>query len=692
MAGQSIAQFWADLGIRVQPNEIRKVDKLLAQMEAKFKAFSKSQSALKLDLGDFLKFDHLKLRTSLQRTFDQLSKTTYFELRNFRVDQAHLTSQLRTAMERASATTRFRPRVDERGIRESGRGEGARHARMGLSAGFGAAGGLTLGRVYGTAAGLALGGYGLSALNQRNQQVQSAEMTTQAVVEQAGGTAKEGTQAFNWYRQLANRVGFNYLESADQYNNVLSGITGAGGTVERGQNIFKGFAEYGRVNHIDSERQKRVFRAISQIAGKDQLMSEELTGQLAESLPGAVSLFSAAYQRQTGQSLGVDEKLTGSDAIKALQAAMKKRNVRGDILDVAAQIASERAAPSLAMSARTSQSEQARFENTANDLVRLANQSGVEEGYARLFRTLNDGLQESGPLVKALSEGFNNLTERVRVLMLIPQSFQRLLQGRDSFITDMIGLDKAEEVRKLFGDMETFGKNFSELTGTIAEGWKLIFQQMQQIDGLSITKVMAKQLGIATDVVKGINSAAKGDYGTAGDMASKAGKGYIQTLTTIPRGILDFGADKLGFGDNAVSKLLGLNPDPKAPGGSALNSAELPGITPISGYAVGVPNYQNPFQNIPSIPYDQVDAQGRVNGAIQRYTDPTLMQNQMQKDVAANTTNNNDNRVNVTVGDITVQSQATDAAGIGSDIGQQLRDVLNNTFSDTRINYPSIGR
>lgn len=385
---------------------------------------------------------------------------------------------------------------------------------------------------------------------------------------------------------------------------------------------------------------------------------EELSGQLAESLPGAVSLFAEAYQRQTGGNL------TGTESIQALQAAMKKRLVKGDILNTAAAIASERAAPSLAMSARTSQSEQARFENTTNDLIRLANQSGVEEGYARLFRTLNDGLQESGPLVKALSEGFNTLTERVRVLMLIPQSFQRLLQGRDSFITDMIGLDKAEEVRKLFGDMEVFGKNFSELTTTIGEGWKLIFQQMQQIDGLSITKVMAKQLGIATDIVKGINSSTKGDYNTAGQAAANAGKGYIETLTTIPRGILDFGAQQLGFGDKAVTNFLGLGPNPVAPGGTALNSTQYPGITPMSSYAVGVPAYQNPLQ----------------------------MQNQMQKDVAANTTNNNDNRVNVTVGDITVQTQATDAAAIGSDIGQQLRDALNNTFSDARIQYPSIGR
>lgn len=391
-----------------------------------------------------------------------------------------------------------------------------------------------------------------------------------------------------------------------------------------------------------------------------------------ESLPGAVSLFAEAYQRQTGGSL------TGTESIQALQAAMKKRLVRGDILNTAATIASERAAPSLAMSARTSQSEQARFENTTNDLIRLANQSGVEQGYARLFRTLNDGLQESGPLVKALSEGFNTLTERVRVLMLIPQSFQRLLQGRDSFIADMIGLDKAEEVRKLFSDMEVFGKNFSELTKTIGEGWKLIFQQMQQIDGLSITKVMAKQLGIATDVIKGINSAAKGDYNTAGEYIKEGGQSYLNILTRPARSILDPLVSNVTESQTPVTdfldKYLGIRGNPEAPGGTALNSTQYPGITPINSYAVGVPNYQNPL--MPYVPP----------------TDPALMQNQMQKDVTANTTNNNDNRVNVTVGDITVQTQATDAAGIGSDIGQQLRDALNNTFSDARIQYPSIGR
>lgn len=266
MAGTNIAQFYATLGIRVPTNEIQKVDKLISQIQQRFKRLGQGQKG-GLDLTNIISFDQRKLRSVMQRAFDQVSRTTYFEIKNFRIDTAQLTSQLRAAMERASATTKLRPHVGE------ARGSGG-HGRLGISAGLGAAGGLTLGRLYGPALAVAAGGYGLGALNRRNQEMQAAELTTQAVVTQAGGTEQQGKQAFEWLRQQGNRVGFNYLESANDYNNLLSGVTGAGMSVAQGQNIFKGFSEYGRVNHIDTERQKRVFRALSQIAGKDQLMSK----------------------------------------------------------------------------------------------------------------------------------------------------------------------------------------------------------------------------------------------------------------------------------------------------------------------------------------------------------------------------------------------------------------------------------
>lgn len=284
MAGQSIAQFWADLGVRVDAKETRKIDATLKSIERRFINFKKQlekQGALNLEIGKF-RVDQKALAFKLGEALDRAAKKVKFEVSQFVVDDEKLAKVLQRSVNKA--TNRIHkpdvkeprqprePRSNRR--RDDGYYEGGRHARMGLSAGFGAAGGLTLGRVYGTAAGLALGGYGLSALNQRNQAVQSAQLTTEAVVEQAGGSQQQGQQAFNWLRQQGNRIGFNYLEAASDYNNVISGITGAGGTVAQGQNIFKGFSEYGRVNHIDTERQKRVFRALSQIAGKNQLMSK----------------------------------------------------------------------------------------------------------------------------------------------------------------------------------------------------------------------------------------------------------------------------------------------------------------------------------------------------------------------------------------------------------------------------------
>ncbi len=389
---------------------------------------------------------------------------------------------------------------------------------------------------------------------------------------------------------------------------------------------------------------------------------EELTGQLAESLPGAVSLFAEAYQRQTGGNLG------GTESIQALQAAMKKRLVKGDILNTAANIASERAAPSLAMSARTSQSEQARFQNTVNDLVRLANQNGVESGYARLFKTFNDGLGESGNLVKNLSQGFDELTKKVRLLYLIPQSFTRMLEGRDSFITDLIGGENAETIRT---SIKIITDSWNDLKKSFGEtGWT---------DYLKTT--LAELQGI-------LNNIARFSAALAGASRYKQylmENGTSEAVATV-QAAGKFAATNRE--DTADLEKYNAEQQRKYPLRSELDAKyrKQDDASQVNGDVPVAPT-------LPPIPtFDPIDAQGRVNGAIQRYTDPTLVQNQMQRDVTANTTNNNDNRVNVTLGDITIQTQATDSAAIASDFGQHVQNMMNNILSDTRIQYPSNGR
>jgi hypothetical protein len=226
-------------------------------------------------------------------------------------------------------------------------------------------------------------------------------------------------------------------------------------SVKEGQGVYKGFAELSRVNKLDRVQQQRVFRALSQIAGKNKLQSEELTGQLAESLPGAVSLFARAYQQQIGGTK------TGQEAITELLDAMKKGKVKGNILTYAGALASQQAQPGLEAATRASQAEQARYQNTLSDMAIVASNAGVEEGFARIFRTLNAGLSESGDLIKVLAEGFNEATKWADDLVLFPQSFIRALEGKDSVVADWLGIDKTKQLQQ---DWQNIKQIFTDIS------------------------------------------------------------------------------------------------------------------------------------------------------------------------------------------------------------------------------------
>lgn len=493
-----ISKYFASLGFDVDKKSLKDVDKALDSVEKRLKRFgSMGNKALSLDFGNF-NIDQRKLNMALGNALDLASTRLAFDVNRFVINQTSLNRDVALAMSRASAAANLRvnTRVNPAAREPSG--------RVGRTSG--AVGGGLIGRgvggLYGPALALGLGGYGLSQLNQRNQQVVAAQLQSQSVVQQAGGSAEQGQQSFEWLRREGDRVGFNYLDASGDYNNLLSGLTGAGMSVSQGQGVFKGFSELSRVNKLDRVRQQRLFRALAQVAGKDQLMSEELRGQISEALPGGVSLFAEAYQRQIGGSL------TGSDATKALEQAMKKGQVKGNILTIAGQLASERAQPGLAAASRASQAEQARYQNSVNDLAVVASNAGVEEGFARIFRTLNAGLSESGDLVKGLAEGFNEATKWADDLLLFPQSFIRALEGKDSLVADWLGADATaqlildwKEIKILWSDLMAIKP--SELFGNFLPTIQATAKEISGIIGLvSSVKQWNSNATAAADIVQ----------------------------------------------------------------------------------------------------------------------------------------------------------------------------------------------
>lgn len=544
----AITSYFAELGFGVNAKSIRKVDSALKSMEKKIKAFGKNMSqSMAINLVKF-NVNQKALNFAMGNALDIASKQTVFQVSRFNIDQAHLNRTLSSAMLQASKTVarmnirpNITPSANKRAVEGAVRGPNGRHVVAGGVAG-GIASGLS--RLYGPALALGLGGYGLGALNNRNQQVVAAQLQTSAVAQQAGATPEQGKASFEWLKKQADQIGFNYLDAAPDYNKLTSGLTGAGMSIDQSQGVFKGFSELSRVNKLDRTAQSRVYRALSQIAGKNKLQSEELTGQLAESLPGAVALFAEAYQKQTGG------KKTGQEAITELLAAMKKGKVKGDILTFAGDLASQKAQPGIAAASTASQAEQARYQNSVNNLATVASNSGVESGFARLFRALNDGLKESGPMVESLAKGFDNVSKYVSFALLSVQSLQRFFDGRESYLGDKFFPDEQSRATAF-----AFLNSYKGLMTEIVNLGKASINGWKELSSLMGTGPLAKFKEQIDTIANGLNAANKltqGDYSGAVDSLKGFGKRYVNTITTPGRTGINVLSDAVTYGAAAI--------------------------------------------------------------------------------------------------------------------------------------------
>jgi tape measure domain-containing protein len=499
--------------------------------------------------------------------------------RNHQAELARIRAE-REASRAAAMQRRLETRNNELARRNSV--VGSRQGISGRSAiGAGVAGGLTS-RMYGPAIGLAMGGYGLGQVMKANEAVVAARLQTQAVSQAYGGTAQQGNENFEWLKGQANRVGFSWIDTVGDFNTLTSNLVGAGQTTEDARTVFKGFAEYGRVNKLSDARQQLVFSALGQVAGKDKLQAEELTKQLGNSLPGAKSIFAEAWQRKTGG------RLKGAESIQALEKAMKEGNVRGDILTIAAQIASEMAAPGLSTASKASQAERNRFKNQRMASYEIAAEAGVEGGFARTFKTLSITLKESDGLVASMARGFERATIEASKLLLFPQSFARALEGRDSLVADWLGADATAQLK---ADWAAIRESMEAMSNMATPAW------LPTLEGVS--RDIAAQMRVIAAIISGdmssVGSAlvefAKGRYAKLGSAVATGPNFALRAIGTvggfevpqigsdwyIPPSVADSAVAGYGLGSPVVSRdtLTGQNYQGSDPFSAAKNAREL---------------------------------------------------------------------------------------------------------------------
>lgn len=643
-AGQDIAEFYARLKINVDPSQIRKIDTTLRLIETKMQTFARKMQAtniFNLKIDQF-SVNNKKLEKVLGDSLDLASKKVTFEIDRFVVNDKNLQAAM-LGMNRRLRTP----------VNLKSHDNGSTGRKVATASGIGT--GLGMSRMFAPIAAIAAGGYGLNFANERNQALVAATLQSSAVVQQAGGTPEQGKESFEWLRQQGNKIGFNYLDASPEYNNLLANMTGAGFSVKQGQDVFKSFAELSRTYKLGRVQQQRVNLALSQIAGKGQLQAQELKLQLGQALPGAEGMFAQAYQNMTGG------KLTGQQSIAALLDAMKKGKVSSDILNYVAPLAHDKAEKGgLAVAETASVAESARLQNQINDLMRIASDSGLESGFARIFKTLREALEENGPLAEKLGQAFDEISKKFRIIALVPQSFQRMLDGKDSYVGSVLGVQNTEEFKK---SVESIKESLHNI-GTIMPD-TLISIDSTIKDIAIIVKAIAEGLGFVKKVTD--------TTATSGGIADRVQQSMIESGQS-PTG---FTAGLRGAGMFAYSMFLN-DEDRKAAEEQVRKQYTLASdFTPLNMY---------------KYPGSVGDADINFKG----FVDPVAamgsfgFSSDMFKQAQASVQQKQD--VHVTIGTVTIESSAENVADFSIDISSAFEKVFKDALNDTNNNHPRFGK
>lgn len=466
-----VASYWASLGFRVDQKELRKVDSTLTRLEKKLRDFGKlSNKNLKINFSiGKVNVDQKRLNTALGNSLDLASKSVVFEVTRFAVNSRALQAALLRAM-RGLPPIPPRPLPPAPPIPPrpgpappprrdiSGTPRGSRFS-MGLSA-----------NGYGPVMALAATGYATSRLNTANQELVSNNIAAESVL---------GTRSKELLDRLSERsdyLGVNYKDTLPQFTKFMASSVPLMG-VDSSQQTFESFMQFGRTRGASKVSMNRALTAIGQMSAKGQVMAEELKNQLGDAAGfGEVpQLFAEAYQIQTGGNL------TGAKARAALMKAMQDGNVKtADVLPLVTKLMNDLSAGGIEKARNSSTAQQARAENAISGrggLLQTFSEGGGEEGFSRMWGSFATAMKESKPAVESLTRGFNEISKYASFAMLLPQSFKRAFEGRDSWVADALGEQNTATAKALYEGMKELGGEITKTLGVAVDGWKMIFAE-----------------------------------------------------------------------------------------------------------------------------------------------------------------------------------------------------------------------
>lgn len=103
-----------------------------------------------------------------------------------------------------------------------------------------------------------------------------------------GGDTTKVADEIAFVRKEADRLKISFETALDQYSKFTAGLPEGLLALKEQRAVFTGLATAARTAGLSEDELSRAFNAVSQIFSKQQVQLEELKGQLAEAIPGAV--------------------------------------------------------------------------------------------------------------------------------------------------------------------------------------------------------------------------------------------------------------------------------------------------------------------------------------------------------------------------------------------------------------------
>lgn len=216
---------------------------------------------------------------------------------------------------------------------------------------------------------------------------QSFEAAKNGLTAVMGGAQAAGKE-FEYLRSEANRLGLDLIQTTKDYTRFAAS---ANGKLDNSQihNLFEGVSEYGRVVGATADEQSRSLRALQQMVSKGQVMSEELKGQLAEGLPGAVGIFTKALNAMKGRT-----DLTESDLFDMMKAGqLLAKDILPYVADEMKKTA--RAGGALDAAVKSNAAAMQRMKTASQNAMNAMFMSGFGEELTRSFDNLTTAINGS---------------------------------------------------------------------------------------------------------------------------------------------------------------------------------------------------------------------------------------------------------------------------------------------------------